>query len=185
MSNLAKGKKVQIKATGEYGIIKDIERVKRETGNREDVTYLVKLSGKPGWIQCERKALSLVADSPKNDNIYPKEVHRVFKLPNGSTCTLVGVVGIADSDDIDLGLVQFKSFKMKYFNIGYSICHADDVFDEETGLKIATKRCYNRPMAEYLSPYLGEFRDDMVDTVLDLKQKYILDNYDAFVNKKR
>ena len=186
MSNLTKGKKVEIIATGEIGVIKDIERVKRQSGNYEDVTYLIKLIDKAGWIQCGRKNVKLVDEKTANPRtVYPKYYVETFDLDGGRVGTIVAKVEIITVPyiNVETGKAEGNS-KTKCLSIAYAICHPDDECRPEVGLEIAKKRCVERPMALYYSPYMSEFRDDMVQAVLDVKKRYILENTEKFVSRK-
>lgn len=187
MSNLTKGKKVRIKATGEIGIIKDIDRVKRADGKHEDVTFLIKRQDGAGWIQCGRHALELLVPVKTDDkSVYPK-VYTIKKDVGTRTITVVGVVDILKDvpyTEIENGDITIDKGKSKRFAIGWSICHPDDA-DSDLGFKLALKRCDERPMAEYYCAYLGEFREDIVMAMLNVKMDYIENNLDKFINKTR
>ena len=186
MSNLTKGKKVRIIATGEIGVIKDIERVKRQTGNYEDVTYLVKRCDKPGWIQCERKSIQLVDEKNKpKSTAYPKYYADSFDLDGERVCTLVAEVTMITGPYIDVKTGERNgNFKTKCLAIAYAVCHPDDEFNPETGLDIAKKRCVERPMALYYTPNTSEFREDMVKAVLEVKKRYIIENSEKFTKQR-
>ena len=187
MSNLTKGKKVRIKATGEIGVIKDFERIKRQSGKMEDVTYLVKLSDKAGWVQCQRNNLQLLVDVSENkERVYPKTYVYEETIPeNGRTITVVGVVDVASIPHYlpYEKRVTEKAYKCKTLSVAYAICHPEDEYDHDYAVKLATKRCDWRPMAEYTSPQTGEFRPDIVDAILKVKCEYIKNNIDKFTNR--
>lgn len=188
MSNLTRGKKVRIKATGEIGIIKDIDRIKRQTGEKEDVTYLVKLCDKAGWVQCQRNCLQLMVDVSKNkERAYPKTYVYEETIPeDGRTITVVGVVDVVSIPHYlsDEKRVTEKAYKCKTLGVAYAICHPEDEYDHDYAVKLATKRCDWRPMAEYTSPQTGEFRPDIVEAILKVKCEYIKSNIDKFIERK-
>lgn len=182
MSNLTKGKRVRLKSTGECGVIKDIERVKRTDGVYEDVHFLVKMD-KPGWVTCERDALDLLVPVKiEQRTVYPK-VYSVKRTVGERTITLVGEVDIWKDipiSNIEGNNITIEKGRTKRFAIGWAICHPDDE-DGDFGFALALKRCDERPMAEYYCPYMGEFRQDIVMAMLNVKMDYIANNIDKFI----
>lgn len=185
MSNLKKGKKVRLKSTGELGIIRDVERVRRLDGKREDVTFMVKMLDRPGWVTCERKALELIPNPPKET-----EQRYILKRKVGNrVITVVGsVIPIKDTPIYDFEGNRFTGYRLhgqaKRFCIGWAICHPDDT-DTDYGLKLARRRCEERPLADYYTPFMGEFREEMVMAVLETKLNYISENIEKFTNSQR
>ena len=185
MSNLKKGRKVRLVSTGELGIIKDIERVKRSDGIRVDVTYMVKMLDRPGWVTCGRKALQLIPNPPKETE------HRyiIKKTVRNRVITVVGaVIVIKDTPLYEFDGDRYTGYRLhgqaKRLCIGWSICHPDDK-DTDYGTKLARRRCEERPLADYYTPFMGEFREEMVMAVLETKLNYIAENIEKFTNSQR
>lgn len=124
--------------------------------------------------------------------IYPKTFTLIADANDGRKVTVVGVV---DTDRVTVCTSEVgeyndgprvrqttvdlkRRYKFKELRIGYSICHPDDVneYNEERGIRIARKRCWTRPMSILQSPYLGEFREDLVTAILKAKADYIVDS---------
>ena len=97
MSNLKKGKKVRLKSTGELGIIKDIETVKRSDGLHVDVTFMVKMLDRPGWVTCGRKALELIPNPPTNNTDVDAEIKRTYSIKKTVGNRVITVVGVVAS----------------------------------------------------------------------------------------
>lgn len=182
MSNLKKGKRVRLKSTGECGVIRDIERVKQNEGKREDVMFLVKMD-RTGWVTCDRKALDLLVPAKLEINtVYPKR-HVLQKKIGDRIVTVVGEVDILKNipiSTIDGDTTIIENGKAKRLAIGWAICHPDDK-PGDFGVLLALKRTQKRPMAEYYTSYMGEFRDDIVGAILDVKMRYIENNLDKFI----
>lgn len=185
MSNLKKGRKVRLVSTGELGIIKDIERVKRSDGIHVDVTYMVKMLDRPGWVTCGRKALQLIPSPPKET----EPIYSLKRKVGDRVITVVGVVSfmkdtiLYDFDGQRLTGYTVKG-QAKRFSIGWAICHPDDA-DTDYGTKLARRRCEERPLADYYTPFMGEFREEMVMAVLETKLNYIESNISKFVSNRQ
>lgn len=185
MSNLKKGKKVRLVTTGELGIIKDIERVKCSDGIHVDVTYLVKMLDRPGWITCGRKALQLIPNPPKES----EPIYSLKRKVENRVITVVGVVtAMRDAIlyDFDGNRLTGRTVngQAKRFCVGWAICHPDDK-DTDYGTKLARRRCEERPLADYYTPFMGEFREEMVMAVLETKLNYIAENIEKFTNSQQ
>ncbi len=127
--------------------------------------------------------------------VYPKTYTITVDAKDNRKITVVGVVDTdritvctnepAEYDDgnrVKQTTVDLKRrYKFKELRIGYSICHPDDVneFTEERGVHIAKKRCWTRPMSILQSPYLGEFREDLVMAILKAKADYIVGSIES------
>ena len=68
------------------------------------------------------------------------------------------------------------------FSIGWAICHPDDE-DTDYGMSLARRRCDERPLADYYTPFMGEFREDMAMAVLEVKLNYIANNLSKFTGE--
>lgn len=78
-----------------------------------------------------------------------------------------------------------KTVRKKILRIGYSICHELDEYDENIGFKIALKRCFNKPLSIYESTQSGEFRKDLVQSILSIKFNYIKEHPNNFFKTKK
>ena len=69
--------------------------------------------------------------------------------------------------------------KTRYFNMGWAICHEDDEFDIETGIRIATRRFSPNPLETQNGKWLN---DDMCEALVANEIKYIEEHLDNFIN---
>ena len=180
-----------------YGRIVDI------TGYENDghhVTQYVVLMDDTKELEHFEKRDLIPVPKPNTDvkTVYPKMFVHVADAKDGRKIVVVGVVDtekvtVCSKEPAEyyegyrLKQVEVdlkRTHKFKELRIGYSICHPDDVNDysEEFGVHLAKKRCWSRPMSILQSPYLGEFREDLVTAILKAKADYIvssIENGDA------
>lgn len=67
--------------------------------------------------------------------------------------------------------------------MGWAIC-SDDTYSKAYGQKLAKSRLKKRKIAELYSPYNGEFKEDVVRALMDVKCQYIHDHIDHFLPKE-
>lgn len=63
----------------------------------------------------------------------------------------------------------------------YSICNPEDEFNEQEGIRIATKRIKNNPLGELKTKYVTSLCKDQIEIILFGELKYIMDNIDKFI----
>ena len=125
-----------------------------------------------------KKALVPLTKKKKpEERVYPKQYVYTGVAEGGRKITVVGLVDKFPRSEAIATLQGFyiQNVKMKELRIGYSICHPDDLteYSHDKGVKIAKRRCYERPMTILESMYLGEFREDLVFAILMTKFEYI------------
>lgn len=127
--------------------------------------------------------------------VYPKQFVYVTDAKDDRMITIVGMVDTTkikvvseeeaeyqEGNRIKQTMVDLKrTHKMKELRVAYSICHPDDAkeYNHDLGVHIAKKRCYSRPMTILTSPYLGEFREDLVNAILRAKAEYIVNSIES------
>ncbi len=65
----------------------------------------------------------------------------------------------------------------------YSICNPEDEFNEQEGVRLATKRIKNNPLGELTTKYVTSLCKDQIELILFGELKYIIENIDKFINK--
>lgn len=174
-------------ATGEKGVVKAKETTIATDGSKHTtIQYMVKVGdGFSNWKVFYRRELQKVPKVVEDNNNY---ITKIYNAPNGYTLTMVAQTNIfrycdyLPSKEEPCGFDFVKS-KDKKLNISYSICNPNDNYDEKIGISIAKKRLKTRPFAHMSSKFSGEFNKETVEAIMDVKAKYIIDNFDKFVNK--
>lgn len=103
-----------------------------------------------------------------------KEWNRVYKNVQ---------VPVNENKSVDGQLSFLKPSTTRILTYGYSICHNEDVFDEEIGKKIATKRARISPMGELQTKYVTTLCQDQINLILYGELKHIIHNIDKYVKK--
>lgn len=81
------------------------------------------------------------------------------------------------------GVLSYPNKKIvRRLKYAFSICHPDDEFDEETGVKLA-KRRLSKPLGELKTEYITCLTPEQVNMILFEELNYIIDNIDKFINK--
>lgn len=65
----------------------------------------------------------------------------------------------------------------------YAICNPEDEFNEQEGVRLATKRIKNNPLGELTTKYVTSLCKDQIELILFGELKYIIENIDKFINK--
>lgn len=201
MSNFKIGNTVKVKKSGLTGVIGN--RNVENNDNTVKVTYLVKTTqdGKWGWYS--RKELEKVYANPTNhgnQRVYPKEYSTTRALADGRHILVIGIVDTYYHEFVkdvptkldtniksikDAMLLTYQRTKKKRLRLAWAITHPSDDFNFEKGLAIARTRCYDRPMSVLESDYVGEFREDLVTAILNVKADFIENNISKFTANKR
>lgn len=63
----------------------------------------------------------------------------------------------------------------------YAICNPEDKFDEQEGIRIATKRIKTNPLGELQTKYVTSLCKDQIELILFGELKYIMENIDKFI----
>ena len=183
MSKIKIGDQVRVKQSGVVGIV--IGREQKALDNkRVQVEYVVKTGeGFANYKAFLRKDIEKIptAEPKKGDKTYPRIYNYEHKCTDGRTVVLTGVVDTFR----ELVLGDILNAKKKYLIVGYSICHPSDENNKEIGAEIALRRAYNKPLAYFETPFIGEFREDFVSIILQSKAKFVEENIDRFIERDK
>ncbi len=82
------------------------------------------------------------------------------------------------------GVLTFpRKQTIRKLTYSFSICHPEDKYDVNQGLKIARRRIETNPMGELETMYVTTLCDDQVKHILNGELQYIINNIDKFINK--
>lgn len=173
MSKFKTNESVVIKATGQTGVIKSREII-TDGPNHVKVEYIVKTGdGFENWGSYTKKELEKVHYQPT-----PKpNLSIVLDAKDGYKVTLVAIV--------DTTYGPYEMYRYKTLNIGYSIYNPNDEYNEEMGKRIATHRAKNRPFCYLFTYFGGEFNNETVMALLNVKGEYIVNNIDNFLPENK
>lgn len=101
-----------------------------------------------------------------------KQIEKIVQVP------------LNENKSVDAKLSFFKPITKRVLKYGYSICHFDDNFNEETGKHIALKRAKTSPMGELETKYITTLCLDQVNLILHGELKHIVNNIDKYVKKQ-
>lgn len=76
-----------------------------------------------------------------------------------------------------------KKQRMRTLRYAYAICNPEDKFDEQEGIKIATRRVKNNPLGELKTPFITCLCKDQVEHILKGELNYIITNIDKFIER--
>jgi hypothetical protein len=80
---------------------------------------------------------------------------------------------------------QYIKQKTRTLKIGYSICHPEDKFDEDYGVKLALKRIKDGDInGKLITNDFTMLTKDMIQCILDCKLKYFTENIDKYLRKR-
>ena len=104
-----------------------------------------------------------------------------YDIDGSKRLTIVALVEkttnfVYDMDD----LYSTKKTHGKKLSIGFSIYNGSDVYNYETGRKIAIHRCKKNPFTTMTSDFSGEFNLRTVESIMDTKADYIITNINNF-----
>lgn len=179
MAKLNVNQKVIRKSDGKEGVIR--AREVKSVENYTDVKYLVDFGdGIENWAILTRKEMK-PQQNPKKG---PKYIVRKYDVGDGKMVTMAAFVETMKNSDTvyddDLGDFLSYTTKGKVLSIGFSIYNGSDEYDFKIGEKYAIHRCKTNPFTMMSSLFSGEFNDDTVNAIMDVKAKYIIDNIDNF-----
>lgn len=187
MSKFNVNDEVIVIATGEKGVVKAKETTVATDGSKHTtIQYMVKVgNGFSNWKVFYRRELQKVPKVAEDNNNY---ITKIYDAPDGYTLTMVAQTKTnrhcdylpSNEEPFEFDFVKSKEKKL---NISYSICNPTDAYDEKIGISIAKKRLSTRPFAHMSSKFSGEFNKETVEAIMDVKAKYIINNFSKFVNK--
>lgn len=183
MSKIKIGDRVRVKQSGVVGTVMGREQ-KALDDKLVQVEYVVKTGeGFASYKAFLRKDIEKVptAEPKKDEKTYPRIYNYEHKCADGRTLVLTGVVDTFR----ELVLDEIAKVKKKYLSVGYAICHPSDENNREIGAEIALGRAYNKPLAYFETPFVGEFREDFVSIVLQAKAKFVEENIDRFIERDK
>ena len=73
--------------------------------------------------------------------------------------------------------------KVRTLTYAVSICHPDDVYDEEIGIEIAKKRINEKPMGQLSTTLVTTLCEDQIKLILFGELNYVIDNIDGFIGE--
>jgi hypothetical protein len=165
------GEKVFIKPLDKVGVIKSRDIVNLDN-KRIRVEYIVKYGdGFDNWGAYTKKDLTKIVKETNDTNQY------VFTATasDGYVVTMVSIVK----------KISMSCYTIKNLNIGYSIYNPNDVYDEKIGIKIAKHRARHTPFCRMVSAFRGEFDEETVQAITNVKLNYIVNNISKFINRKK
>ena len=168
--------KVRIKSTGNIGVIKSRDVIRKDD-NHVEVEYIVKEgSGINNWHSYSKSDIEAL----HGNTVYPKLFYKEYEIDKRKITLCAEVNKVYKTYN---GKDYVKNAKI--LRIGYAICHPGDTYDKITGEKIAKRRASSTPFCDLFSPFGGEFQNEFVDTIVDAKAKYIMENIEKFIAKKK
>lgn len=191
MSKFNVNDEVVVIATGEKGVVKAKEITMTTDGSKHTtIQYMVKMgNGFSNWKVFSRKELQKV---PKEVMPSDNYIAKTYDAPNGYRLTMVALTTtirhtdfgtvVNNNDEETWYYIPFK-IKERKLNIGYSICNPNDLFDHKVGIGLAKKRLHTKPFVYMSSEFCGEFNKETVEAIMDVKAKYIINNFDNFILK--
>ena len=93
-------------------------------------------------------------------------------------------VPIDENKSVDGCLLFSRKQVKRKLRYGYAICHEDDVFNEEIGVKLALKRAKTSPMGELETKYVTTLCQDQIKHILQGELKHLIDNVDKYMKTK-
>lgn len=102
-----------------------------------------------------------------------KETEIVTELANNV------LVGMEFKDDAILSVPVTK--KVRILTYAFSICHPQDIYDEEIGVEIAKRRIKDHPLGQLKTEMITTLCPDQVKFILFGELKYVMDNIDKFI----
>ena len=85
---------------------------------------------------------------------------------------------------LEKGVISYpKRNKIRTLKYSYSICHPDDKFCEEDGIKIA-KRRLSKPLGELSTKFMSCLTKDQIEWILLEELTYITKHIDRFIERE-
>ena len=82
------------------------------------------------------------------------------------------------------GVLMFKvKNKIRRFSMGYAICHPDDEFNEEVGIRLAKRRIEYDPIGTVESYNVTMLNDDQNEMMVLTELAHIIKNIDKYIQK--
>jgi hypothetical protein len=167
------------KSDGKPGIIR--AREVKSVDNYTEVKYLVDFGdGIDNWSVVTKNDIT---SAPKNEEKSPFMVKR-YDVGDGKSITIAARVNNVktEANAYSEAFDEYYSYttKGKILNIGFSIYNGSDDYNPEIGRKYAIHRCKTNPFTTMGSGFSGEFNNETVEAIMDVKAKYIIKNMDRF-----
>lgn len=135
------------------------------------VKYMVDFGGGiDKWKVVSRNDISKIAKSTQKRELIVKE----YDHDNNQKLILVARIRNRHAKVPEIPL------KGKIMEIGFSIYNGTDDYRFETGVKFALHRIKSRPFCRMESNFTGEFNNDTVEAIMDVKAKYIKNHWSEF-----
>ena len=82
------------------------------------------------------------------------------------------------------GVLMFKvKNKIRKFTMAYAICHPDDEFNEEIGIRLAKRRIETDPIGTVESYNVTMLNDDQNEMMVLTELAHIIKNIDKYITK--
>lgn len=180
MSKYKVNQEVVRKSDGKVGIVR--AREVNSVENYTEVKYLVDFSeGIDKWkVMTRKELLSVPKNALRNNYLF-----KTYEVGDGKIITMAAHVETikCDVEEDDFPYCEYK-ITGRVLNIGFSVYNGIDEYDEKIGCKYAVHRCKNRPFVTMFSDFAGEFNRDVVEVIMDVKAKYIIDNIEKYYNQE-
>lgn len=156
--------------------VTESDEVSEKNGhNLCEVKYMVKPVGVTGFDSY--KILNKTQIVPIKDVVSgPRELVKVYNMPNGYILTLVAVADKFKYCNYE----TMREHTGNWFQMGWSMCSPKDSYDAVLGNKIARRRAINHPFCKMESLFSAEFNEDTMIALMDVKAKYVETHMDSF-----
>lgn len=171
---------VRVVSTGAIGTIKGREVTPVEGTKRINIEYVVKLGeGFCNWKTFSKKELEKVRNNVEAHKVYTN----VYDVVDGYKIIMYAKVSKLDYYGWMSFLPGDNRIMQRVLNIGYTIYCPLDEYNEQIGLKIARNRSKTHPFCTMYSTFGGEFNEETVKAIMNVKAEYIKNNFDKFIKK--
>ena len=164
------------------GVIKSIKRVYDKDNKHTHITYHVKEPNSNETIVLQKKDLAKLTNSNKQERT-PKISYQYVKLLNGSDLIVLGYLHKEVKEILVKKNGQYHVKREKYntLKIGYALCHKDDEFILDFGIKLAKHKAKKSPLSVFETQYKMSLDEETVNSILMSKAKYIINNLHKFI----
>lgn len=116
----------------------------------------------------QERVVTVVGELTKEKVSYVDEFEMEVNDKKGKTLQGVGTVE--------------RKIPIRHFTMAYSICHPEDKFDKEVGIKLATARLKKKPIGTLSSFNRTMFNDEQCNMLLFTEVMHITKNIDKFID---
>lgn len=95
---------------------------------------------------------------------------------------IVDVVDEFDEHKVVQGVLTYPTKKRKRtLTYSFSICHPDDEYNEDIGVKIAMRRIKRNPLGRLETNLITTLCKDQINLILFGELNYVIDNIDKYI----